>query len=67
MTEATKTISNGRWLTAEEVRNHFQISESTLWRIVKSGEFPKPFYLGSRRRWREADIVAFENKAKEER
>lgn len=31
----------------------------TIWRDYKRGEFPAPFYVGSQRRWRLADIEAW--------
>ncbi|WP_422001181.1 helix-turn-helix transcriptional regulator [Roseovarius mucosus] len=37
------------------------ISDMTLWRWLENPElnFPRPIYIGRRRYWREADIVAW--------
>lgn len=37
------------------------ISDMTLWRWLNDPalDFPKPIYIGNRRYWREADVVAW--------
>ncbi len=41
----------------------YDLSRTTLWRRVKDGKFPKPVYLpGGQRRWRLADLLAWEAK-----
>ena len=46
-------------LTAEQVEKRLQISPATLWRQVKRGAMPPPFYIGRNRRWRAEDIDAW--------
>lgn len=35
------------------------VSDMTIWRWLKQRDFPKPAYIGSRRFWREAEVVAW--------
>ncbi len=35
------------------------ISDSTLWRLMRSGEIPAPRKIGARNFWRESEISAF--------
>lgn len=43
-----------------------RISTATGERLLKAGEFPKPFRMGQRRLYRRADVVAFVNRRAEE-
>ena len=45
-----------RLLRSRDVLNELAISYTTLWRWIKSGEFPKPIQVGTHRRWTRADI-----------
>ncbi|MDD9987223.1 MAG: helix-turn-helix domain-containing protein [Spirochaetaceae bacterium] len=53
-------------LTARDVQNELQISYTTLWRLIKRGNFPQPIMVGDHRRWRRADVDQFceRNRAK---
>mgnify|MGYP000064800983 CR=1 FL=1 len=55
--DITPNKENRAYMTATEVMMVLSISATTLWRHVKSGELPKPFYVGKRRYWRHADII----------
>jgi predicted DNA-binding transcriptional regulator AlpA len=49
-------------IPASRVRNLCGgISDMSLWRWLNepSYKFPKPIYIGSRRYWREADVLAW--------
>lgn len=47
-------------LSTSEVLKRLSIGETTLWRMEKRGEFPKPIVLGRRcKRWRSSDIENF--------
>ena len=35
------------------------VSDMTLWRWLNERDFPKPAYIGKRRYWREADVIAW--------
>ncbi len=52
-----------RFLNVADVLNITSFSESTLWRKVKAGTFPKPVTLSKRRvGWREADVMKWADK-----
>ncbi|SWO60023.1 MULTISPECIES: helix-turn-helix transcriptional regulator [Klebsiella] len=36
------TLPESGYMRPAQVMRHFQISESTLWKWVKNGKFPKP-------------------------
>jgi prophage regulatory protein len=42
-------------LAAKGVR----LNKSTLWRKIKSGEFPRPILVGNRHAWPEREIEAY--------
>ncbi len=46
-------------LATPEVLKRLAIGETTLWRLEKKGQFPKPVFLGRCKRWRASDIDAF--------
>lgn len=49
-------------LRVEDVVRETTLSESTVWRLVAAGRFPRPLDLGGRvRRWRRAEIEAWVN------
>ena len=49
-----------RFLGVADVLNITSFSESTLWRKVKAGIFPKPVSLSERRvGWRESEILTW--------
>ncbi len=59
------TIENYRaksaTLTANQICQDLQCSKTTLWRMVKRGDYPKPsFNIGTQRRWRVSDLEAWE-------
>jgi predicted DNA-binding transcriptional regulator AlpA len=58
--EKTTAAPTVQYRSAQEVQLRYGVSASSLWRWVKEGIFPKPVYFGSRRRWNEADLVAWE-------
>ncbi|MFB9953414.1 helix-turn-helix transcriptional regulator [Rhizobium puerariae] len=49
-------------LTSEDIVSEFKITPRTLHRWISEGRFPTPLRVGkgrSRRRWYEADVIAF--------
>ena len=49
-----------QFLSVADVLNMTTFSESTLWRKVKAGTFPKPVPLSKRRvGWRESEILTW--------
>lgn len=47
-------------LRLSEVRNRVPYSRATIYRLISSGEFPRPYNLGARAvAWREAEISAW--------
>lgn len=52
-------------LTSREVRGMFGgVSDMSLWRWLQDSEmgFPKPLIMRRRRYWRQADILAFQQR-----
>ena len=44
-------------LRESELRNRIKLSHSTIWRLVRAGNFPRPIQLSERAKgWRAADI-----------
>ena len=47
-----------RRITSGKVRNLCGgVSDMTIWRWLKERNFPKPTYIGTRRYWREGEIL----------
>lgn len=47
-------------LRLSEVRNRVPYSRATIYRLISSGQFPRPYSLGARAvAWREAEISAW--------
>lgn len=52
-----------RFLDVPAVLKITTFSESTLWRMVKAGTFPKPVVLSKRRvGWRESEVLGWANR-----
>ena len=50
-----------KYCTSDFVKNRLSLSDMTLWRLLRSGKFPRPALVLNRRRlWRLSDIRAFE-------
>jgi predicted DNA-binding transcriptional regulator AlpA len=43
-------------IKADEVAHLIAISTRTLWRLVSTGQFPRPVQFGRSTRWRVADV-----------
>ncbi len=44
-------------LRESELRDRIKLSHSTIWRLVRAGNFPRPIQLSERTKgWRAADI-----------
>ncbi|MGO4891140.1 helix-turn-helix transcriptional regulator [Flavobacterium sp. W21_SRS_FM6] len=51
-------LDNDRLLTATEVQDFLNISETSLWRKRKDSKFPRPYKLGGNAlRWRREEIA----------
>jgi predicted DNA-binding transcriptional regulator AlpA len=51
-----------RLLPARKVEARYSVSDMTLWRWLRSDMgFPKPYYIGRYRYWREAELLDWEN------
>lgn len=49
--------ADDRLLTWQEVYNRIGLSRTVIWRLRRSGKFPQPIELATRRLlWRKADI-----------
>jgi prophage regulatory protein len=49
-----------KFLRLPEVRNRVPYSRATIYRLISSGEFPRPYSLGARAvAWRESEISAW--------
>lgn len=48
------------YLTARDVQARYRITETTLYRHIKSGEIVAPIKIGGMNRWRLADLIAQE-------
>jgi prophage regulatory protein len=47
-------------LRESELRNRIKLSHSTIWRLVRDGNFPRPIQLSERAKgWRVSDIEAW--------
>ncbi len=54
------------YLTADWVKRHYSISNSTLYKWIAEGRFPAPVKIGPRAvRWTSASLRAFEAKLME--
>ncbi|WP_422462576.1 MULTISPECIES: helix-turn-helix transcriptional regulator [unclassified Endozoicomonas] len=54
-------MKNDTYLTRKEVLQRFLIGNTTLYRWLKSDQFPQPVRLGPRCiRWSEASIIRWE-------
>lgn len=54
---------SNRYLSVKSVAQRFDISENTVWRWVRNGEFPAPVKFSGTTRWREEDLIEYENGA----
>jgi prophage regulatory protein len=58
--ELAESSGYPRFLRLPEVRQRVPYSRPTIYRLVKSGDFPKPYNLGARAvAWLESDITAW--------
>jgi excisionase family DNA binding protein len=56
---ATFTESVRMLLTVAETAELLRLSTSSVWRLSKSGEMPKPIHVGGRRLWRRDQLMAW--------
>ncbi len=55
-----RTTQSEKRIQAAQVRAMCgEISDMTLWRWLQERQFPQPIYIGRRRYWREADVIAW--------
>lgn len=52
-----------RYLSVKSVAQRFDVSVNTIWRWVRNGEFPAPVKFSGTTRWREKNLIDFENRA----
>ncbi|MBB4215580.1 putative DNA-binding transcriptional regulator AlpA [Rhizobium sp. BK212] len=52
------------YLTASQVKQRYKISEMSLWRWLHNErmDFPRPIVINRIRRFKEADLIAWERK-----
>ena len=51
---------NDRFLTRFEVEARCRLGRSTIYRLMRAGQFPEPFQIGPRAvRWSAAEIESF--------
>ena len=50
------THSRNRLISSTELLKIWPVTQMTLWRHLKTGDIPKPLYVGKRRYWRREDI-----------
>jgi predicted DNA-binding transcriptional regulator AlpA len=55
-----------RYLGIAEVERRYQKQRSTIFRWTKTGRFPSPVYLGARRAWPLATLLAWEASLRKE-
>lgn len=46
-------------LTIREVRGRIGLSQTTIYRLVAAGQFPKPYRVLSRSLWRSDEVTAW--------
>ena len=51
----------------KEVARFVGVSESTIYRLVNNGEFPKSYLIGGRTFWSKSEVQMWINKIKEQR
>ncbi len=57
-----QTIESERRLTSAQVRQLCGgISDMTLWRWAQDRGFPEPIYIGTRKYWRETEVIGWLN------
>lgn len=58
MTQSITAISPDILLTIEQVRRYVPISHSQIYRMMKSGDFPRAINVGGRRvAWYQRDVL----------
>lgn len=54
-------LKESNYTTDEILSDHFGVSKATIWRWVKSEDFPKPIKLSPQvTRWRWTEVTAWE-------
>lgn len=59
--QCSENANAGELLTSLDLMSMLSISSTTLWRHVKSGDLPKPVYIGKKRYWKRESIVGLFN------
>jgi predicted DNA-binding transcriptional regulator AlpA len=49
-------LAGERLISRAELREFVTASDMALWRWLKTGKFPPPVYIGTRRFWKATDI-----------
>lgn len=52
-----------RYLSVKSVAQRFDVSVNTIWRWARNGKFPAPVKFSGTTRWREKNLIDFENRA----
>ena len=48
--------TNREFMTVRDVAERLTLGTSTVWRLVRKGQFPSPIRIAGSTRWRRADI-----------
>lgn len=52
----TQQFIDDPFVKAAAITDHFDITGMTLWRWIKTGQFPKPRYINGVRYWKQSVI-----------
>lgn len=52
----TETVTLSKFATASEIASLFNLSRSSVHKLSKKGEFPKPLQIGRCLRWNVEDV-----------
>jgi len=56
MSSAQPAESRVQLVGIAKLEDLLDTSRTTIWRLLRAGEFPEPLFIGSRRAWRLTDI-----------
>ena len=67
MSQSTQISTLDKLLNLLEVQQQTSLSRTTIYRLIESGEFPRPVKIGRTSRWPTSEISAFIDDRKADR